>query len=286
MSPVRPHFMEHPGPVSEQRIVALPSAIRSVSGPCGESGQSLAKAISVFSTQHGIKSAVGTIRNCGLSKTRFTTGGPARDGRAANYTWIREFGPTYVSEAVFTLGVDLDGEPFVHCHAVMDGDEIPLRSGGHLFPNDCLLDSNFGVELHGLVDVELTQQPDAETLHSVFEPNIAGDNPIPESYFIRLRPNLDVTEALEKACSDLRISNATILPSIGSLNAPLLRGNNSDIQFDDVGMEVMRFSGEVRGGRAIVQAMICNGAGELFKGELAPGQAPICVTAELLLRVD
>lgn len=272
------HHMDHPGPVHPQRVEWARSRLQAVQSTIGTAGQSLEAAIATLVASTGATSGNGTLRGLALSRTRFTTGGPARDGKAANYTFIRDWDAHTLPAGTFTFGLDETGAPFVHCHAIIDNAQTGLPIAGHLFPKDCVIAEPFDVSLACLPDLTLTQRADAETLHSVFDLTDRQQTR-GSALFIRVRPNEDVTRAVEKVCADAGIVNADILPSVGSLNAPLLESGHHK----SVGMEVIGFTGHVRNGKAHLHAQLCNEDGNLFEGQLVRGGASVCVTAELVV---
>lgn len=276
------HIMVHPGPARARRTDWTHGHLRSIRATgCG--AQSLRDAIIAAAHAHGVDAGTGHFTDCALDKTRFTTGGPARDGKAANYTFIRDLGATSLPWGTFTFGTTPDGAPFVHCHAVIDEPGATEHVGGHLFPPDCVVDRDFSITINGLEGVSLVQQSDAETLHSVFE---LGDERVlnGDALFVRVRPNEDVTEALETVCRTAGVTDATICPSIGSLNAPSIVDDHGSIRpLTSVGMEVLRFSGIIEGGHATVYADLVDEEGAIYRGQMVAGHAPVCVTAELML---
>lgn len=279
-----PHHMVHPGPVASQRIEWAPSRLIAPKGRIDGDGRSLLDVIAGFAHVHGVASGTGRISDCALSATRFTTGGPARDGKAANYTFIRDLGAGHLPWGTFSFGRALDGAPFVHCHAMVEAGGIAQPAGGHLFPADCITEGGVTIELGGLPDIDLVQQPDAETLHSVFEIEADGRDTGAKALFIRVRPNQDITMAVETACRAAGIVDADIAPSLGSLNIPVLAGPNGGHRaVPSVGMEVLTFAGSVRGGVAALDVVAVDEAGMPHEGTLARGLAAVCVTAEIAL---
>lgn len=273
------HHMIHPGPVNSFRVNYCKSTVIKAKNRVGEAAQTLESALKDAIAGSGATSGNGTLRDCALSTTRFTTGGPARDGKSANYTYIRDWNQSVLVEGTFTFGLDELGDSFVHCHGIIEAENGLIA--GHLFPRDCLISSAFDAQFNLLIDIQLIQQSDPETLHSVFnlDPHMSGGD---GALFVRIRPNEDVTEALQTACAHAGIANATIAPSIGSLNAPLLDSGPCE----SVGMEVIAFEGHIRDGVADVFATLCDENGQIYRGQLVPGGASICVTAEIVLLTD
>lgn len=283
-SNLAPHHMVHPGPVAERRVDWAASRLIRSTERINGGGRSLLEVIADFADAHGVASGTGRIEHCALSATRFTTGGPARDGKAANYTFIRDLGAGHLPWGTFSFGRTPDGAPFVHCHARVEADGIAQRAGGHLFPADCMVEGELKINLCGLPDIDLVQMPDAETLHSVFEIEAGGHDTGADALFVRVRPNEDVTMAIEAACRAAGVADAHIAPSLGSLNAPVLTGEGGKHRaLSSVGMEVLAFTGTVRGGTAALDVIAVDEAGSPHRGPLARGLAPVCVTAEVAL---
>ncbi len=277
-------YMVHPGPVAARRIEWAGSRLVEATGHIDGAGRSLLDVIAAFAVAHGVESGTGRISDCALTATRFTTGGPARDGKAANYTYIRDLGAGHLPWGTFSYGRTPDGAPFVHCHARVEAQGIAQPAGGHLFPADCMVEGEPKIDLCGLPDIDLVQMPDAETLHSVFEVEEGARDRSTEALFVRVRPNEDVTHAVEAACRAAGITDADIAPSLGSLNAPALTGAGRDRRaLAHVGMEALAFTGTVRGGRAALDVIAVDEAGNPYEGRLARGLGPVCVTAEIAL---
>lgn len=281
---IAPHHMVHPGPVADRRIEWAASRLIRTTERLDGGGRSLLDVIAAFADAHGVASGTGRIEHCALSATRFTTGGPARDGRAANYTFIRDLGAGHLPWGTFSFGRTPDGAPFVHCHAMIETADQKAPVGGHLFPADCVTEGDMTIELCGLPGIDLVQKPDAETLHSVFEIEAGGQDTGADALFVRVRPNEDVSHAIETACRAAGMADAVIAPSLGSLNAPVLTGvGGKKRALSSVGMEVLAFTGSVRGGIAALDVIAVDEAGTPHEGRLARGLASVCVTAEIAL---
>jgi len=281
---VTPYHMIHPGPLADQRVAWAASPLIEATGRVDGNGRSLLDIIASFAAEHDVSCGTGRVSDCTLSTTRFTTGGPARDGKAANYTYIRDLGAGPLPWGTFSFGRTPGGAPFVHCHAAIETANQDAPVGGHLFPADCMTKGDMIIELCGLPGIDLVQMPDAETLHSVFEIEAGGHDTGASALFVRVRPNEDVTIAVETACRAAGIDHADIAPSLGSLNAPVLTGQSGkNCALSSVGMEVLAFGGAVRGGVAALDVIAVDEAGIPHEGSLARGLAPVCVTAEIAL---
>lgn len=110
----------------------------------------------------------------------------------------------------------------------------------------------------------------------------------------RVRPNLDLVEAIEKICSDNDMSHAVIRGCVGSLMDATLEigpgGDNSNIQeVAGPGLEIAITSGEVRpdengSPRARLHGLMANWDGDAFAGEFVRGRNLTFVTLELVLQ--
>lgn len=279
-----PYRMIHPGPVAERRVRWAASRLTERRSRVDGGGRSLLDVIAGLAAELGVSSGTGRITGCTLTAARFTTGGPARDGKAANYTYIRDLGSAHLPWGTFSFGQTPDGAPFVHCHAMVEADGIASPAGGHLFPSDCRAAGELAVAMLGIPDIDLVQRHDPETLHSVFEIGACRSARAPEAVFVRVRPNEDLTIALEQACTTLGIADAKVGPSLGSLNAPVLGAGAQDrIALGSVGMEAVAIEGSIAGGGATLSATLVDETGTPHAGPLVRGLAPVCVTAELLV---
>lgn len=279
-----PYHMTHPGPVAEKRVDWTRSRLIEVVERLDGSGLTLLDAVADVANRHGLPSGTGQITAGRLSATRYTTGGPARDGKAANYTYIREQGAANLPWGMLSFGHTTDGARFVHCHALIEADGAAKTVGGHLFPADCIIEGTIEIKLCGLPEVDLVQQSDAETLHSVFE--VAERRPCEQTQalFVRVRPNEDLTLAVERACAEAGLADGELGSSLGSLNAPVLRFDDGrEVSLSSVGMEALSLTGTIAGGRAQLHATLVDEAGTPHQGALVRGLAPVCVTAELLV---
>ncbi|MEN0001007.1 MAG: DUF296 domain-containing protein [Pseudomonadota bacterium] len=280
------HHMVHPGPVHPDRIVWARGALRHVEGKKPAPGTSLRDAVATLVAQTGQTSGTGRFVGS-FSRFRFTTGGPARDGRAANYTFIRDVneqsGPVDVR---FTVGLNSDGECHVHAHGqfltvLPDGEE-----GGHLFPEDCIIEDFDRLNISLVDGLLLRQNQDLETLHSVFDIEAGGTTG--DGLFVRVRPNEDMVDALSHLLLERDAQAARSINSIGSLNEPVfVSADGVERPANSIGMEIisMDVTWDRQAEDCIIACSAVDEAGHVHKGKLVPGLAPVCVTGEILLAV-
>lgn len=158
---------------------------------------------------------------------------------------------------------------------------------GHMLAADTRVADAIEVTGIGLWGATFDSREDPETNFRLFAPVRVNDAdaPLPNEAVLlaRVRPNEDISHAIEEICSQHGIAAADVY-GIGSLN---------EVQFAD-GRRVASFATEILihrgkvesiGGR--LQARLTIAAvdveGEIFEGDLAPGDNPVCVTFELVI---
>ena len=110
----------------------------------------------------------------------------------------------------------------------------------------------------------------------------------------RVRPNLDLVEAIENICADNNISHAVVRGCVGSLMDCNLEigpgGDKSNIQTSPgPGLEIAITTGEVRpddkgAPRARLWGLVANWDGDGWAGEFVRGHNLTFVTLELMLQ--
>ena len=286
------HYMKHPGPLNPTRLDFVKLANVVTEDVILEPHQSLHEAVIKAAEQLGGACGTASLEGGALSKTRFTTGGPARDGKSANYTYIRDYGATELTMGTCSFGFAEDAPRFVHCHAKFSHNPHGAEMGGHFMAEDCIISQPIFAMMNVFVGNSITKCASAETHHAIFE--IDEEQPATEDdgfgreYFIRVHPNEDLPQALEQFCSAQGIQNALIGSSLGSLNEPTISHRGKVLKVPSVGTEVLAFNGEImteKDGRlrASLLANIVNENGLESVGYLVPGQCSVCITAEIYL---
>ena len=284
--------MEHPGPINPTRLDFVELADVVTSDVILAPGQSLHAAIIDAAAKLGGTCGTASLEGGSLEKTRFTTGGPAREGKAANYTYIRDYGATELTMGTCSFGYAEDALAFVHCHAKFASNPHGTEVGGHFMAEDCLISEPIFAKMNVFVGNSITKCANAETLHAIFE--IDADQPdcvddgFGREFFVRVHPNEDLPTALEGFCRDHNIKNALVGSSLGSLNKPTLSHRGTIKEMTSVGMEVLAFNGEIMAegsseNRASILANLVNENGTEFVGYLVRGRSPVCITAEIYL---
>jgi uncharacterized protein len=109
----------------------------------------------------------------------------------------------------------------------------------------------------------------------------------------RVRPNLDIVEAIENICAENKIAHAVVRGCVGSLmdaNLEIGSAEESNIQtIAGPGLEIAITTGELRTddtgtGRARLYGLVANGEGQSWAGEFVRGHNLTFVTLELMLQ--
>jgi predicted DNA-binding protein with PD1-like motif len=108
---------------------------------------------------------------------------------------------------------------------------------------------------------------------------------------LRIAPNEDMTEAIERACAENGVARAAVRGGIGSLIDACLETGRGRDPVDVLGpaVEVLVLTGEVRpdeSGRpsAFLGGTVADTVGRIFGGRFVPGKNRVCVTAEVVFQ--
>ncbi len=186
----------------------------------------------------------------------------------------------------------------------------PAPTGGHLMARDCLISDPIRFHATLFDGFAIKRKFDSETLHSIFEVEAepamsasdktietASDKPdgttispgrFGRVVFIRLRPNEDLVEGLEKAAKAHGIAAGVLRGSIGSVNHPVFDiGSSRQTSVDKIGLEIVSLKGtlssENGSPEATLTGALVDDDGTVFAGRFIRGKAPVCITAELCL---
>jgi predicted DNA-binding protein with PD1-like motif len=177
-----------------------------------------------------------------------------------------------------------DGAGFVHCHGLWR-DADGAAALGHMLPPESFPAEDVRVSGVGLNGGVFESRHDPETNFRLFAAEPAGDDETGNgsALAVTLRPNQDISHALEAICREAGVRRGAIL-GIGSLNGarfesgPAMESYASEFFVTDGRIEETPAGPRVRLDIAIVDMH-----GTVFRGRLVPGENPICVTAELVL---
>lgn len=164
--------VKQPGPPAKPRLLSV------AAGNGGEfrlvlrEGEDLLNGLAASLGRAGIASAAVALAGGRFSRMQYLTGQPCDDGtRVATYgaPTVLE-GPVLLLSGNAFLGLDLEGKPIVHCHAVLVDNKGKVH-GGHLPPGVCTVGRG-GLIAHvaAFAGVALEVRYDAETNYPVFHP--------------------------------------------------------------------------------------------------------------------
>lgn len=299
-----------PGPEQSPRIVAVAALGAGVSFSL-QPGRSLNEALTGPMRAAGLRSGQMEFSGCLLGPFHYVIPAVAPDaGHVAYFSatrsppgWVR------VEHACATFGWR-DGAPFVHCHAVWT-DAAGNRACGHVLPRETMVAAPAAVRGWGFADTEIRAEPDPETNFPLFAPVripepappgprlITGGvappapvvapparrpgQPVPTQRMIsaRVRPNVEIHEALRDICRTYRAPAVRLRGSLGSLVCP--RFSDGRV-VDSIATEVLVLAGTATPDAAELRVALVGMDGVPHEGILAHGENPVCITFELLFQ--
>lgn len=280
-----PRFIQQPGAVHAERIVAVPAQARSLMLTL-PAGVPLLEGVRRGFAEHGFTSGVVELTNVKLGPFAYVIPGLSKTpANAAFYSdTFRPAGITLCTTGAMTFGTR-DEVPFFHCHGLWveaDG----KQSGGHMLPEETVVAETVEVTALGLTGAALKAEADAEINFKVFGPvAVAGqrdERAAGRAVAIRLRPNQDFHAALVAACRQFDIKRGRIRGGVGSTIGAV---------FDD-GRVVQNFAtevyiehGTIDGDAVTVDIGLIDYTGATARGRLASGQNPVLMTFELAIEV-
>ena len=173
-----------------------------------------------------------------------------------------------------------DDAPFVHCHGAWRPAGGALAMG-HMLPAESLAAAPLRIAGIGLRGAGFVSRQDDETNFRLFaaEPGRRAAQGRRRALALTLRPNQDVSTAIEEACADEGIARARIV-GIGSLNGARFE---SGPPMESYASELMIRDGRLDDGRARLDVAVVAMDGTIFEGVLVRGDNPVCVTFELVI---
>jgi predicted DNA-binding protein with PD1-like motif len=269
-----------PGPAHPERIESFEGRSRRLEFSL-EAGLTLNEALTGKLVADGMKSAAIVFEGGALSPFNYVMPGPPTDDTHVAYFSAPRSPPgeTVVEIANATFGWR-DGEPFVHCHGAWI-EEGTQRRGGHMLPHETTIARSTMARAWALPDVAIAADPDPETNFTLFHPvptraATEGDRTI----VARIRPNEDITTAIESIARRHQMSAAIVRGSLGSLIGARFADGG---RVTDHATEVLVRSGHVHDGVAVLDMLVVDMQGLVHEGRLVRGDNPVCITFELVL---
>ena len=269
-----------PGPIHPERIESCEGHSRRLEFPL-QQGLSLNDALTRKLVDAGMKSAALVFEGGALGPFSYVMPGPPTDDAHVAYFSAPRSPPgvTEVEIANATFGWR-DGASFVHCHGAWIEEGVHRR-GGHMLPHETVIARSTIVHAWALPDVLIEAEPDTETNFTLFHPvpgraSMGGDRTI----VARIRPNEDITTAIEAIARQHHMSTAIVRGSLGSLIGARFADGG---RVDDHATEVLVRSGHVHDGIAVLDMLVVDMDGMVQEGRLIRGENPVCITFELVL---
>jgi predicted DNA-binding protein with PD1-like motif len=277
--------IQHPGPVSLERTSEVAGAhlpLRFVLEP----GHSVDAAIAEGFAASGCIGGFVTLQGGQCEPFRFVM--PAASPDAHHAAWFSDTfapeGPVEITRACAIVG-QRDGKPFVHCHGIWETTEGTRM--GHMLAPDTMVAEPMEVTGIGLRGATFKALPDPETNFTLFEPLPVADDKRepagPRVLLAKVRPNEDISLAIEGICSRQEIERAYV-HGIGSLNGVRF---NDGRRVEAYATEVLIHEGRVESvhgrPRASLRVDVVDMEGQIFSGGLVHGDNPVCVTFELVI---
>lgn len=275
--------IRHPGPVSPERIAAVPCRALPVTLTL-KPGQSVNQAVAEAFSAVGAAGGYIRLRNAAMSPMRYVIPAASPDGKHA--AWYSDtFAPegVTVTEDAGLIAGSRDGEPFLHCHGQWRTSDGALRMG-HLLPLESELAEPVDAEAWAIFGAKFDVRDDAETNFRLFRA-VSHETLLPDgrpALACTVKPNQDIGLALEEACRRHGIAHAAI-HGIGSL---VEADFEAGARLASYATEVLIRSGRLDGGRASLEIALVGLDGSIGQGRLARGINPVCVTFEVLVVAD
>ncbi|BEV15860.1 DUF296 domain-containing protein [Herbaspirillum sp. DW155] len=276
--------VRHPGPPDPERIVTLAGPAMQLDFTLA-AGLNLRDAICLPLARAGLDGGTVRFADLPVAALHFLMPALAVDEQhAAFYSAPQSMEEgTRIEYACATVGRK-DGEPFVHCHAIWRGRD-GQRQGGHLMMEKTLVGASTPAQAWGLHGATMATRYDPETNFTLFYPTRLSDQTVPTSgkriVLARIRPDQDLTIAVEQACAANGIRNAIVRGSVGSIIGAEFEDGRV---LEDRATEILIRSGEVRDGRARLEIGLINPQGQVCEGVLSRGSNPVLICFELVLQ--
>ncbi|MBO9535523.1 DUF296 domain-containing protein [Herbaspirillum sp.] len=279
--------VRHPGKPDPVRIASLEGGAMHRTFTL-EPGRTLRDAMHIPLDKAGI--AGGTVRfeNLKVAPLHFLMPALAVDDQhAAFYSAPHAIEKGTVIEFACATYGRKDGQPFVHCHAVWRGSD-GQRQGGHMLMDQTIVAEACQAQAWGLHDATMATKYDPETNFTLFHPTrLEGRERAAQGKRIvlaRIRPDEDLTMAIEDVCRSHGIAHAVIRGSVGSIIGADFEDGRV---LEDRATEILVRSGEVRSGpdglRAQLDIALINPEGKVCEGVLARGRNPVLICFELVI---
>ncbi len=306
-------ILKQPGEAGEPRRLAVDAEDGGQFRVVLPEGRDLLTDLTRMLVDKGISNAAVQLVGGSFASLEYLTGQPDHSGeRVATYGAPTPLeGPVTVVGGNAILGRDGEGNPILHCHAViidndgeLHGGHLPKgvcvhrRAGGHRRPGQRPRWSRVSGVLRRrdeLLDLpasgggamsDAAQSPEA--IEAEVEAGRYGRLAV-----IRLKPNQDLIEGVESAISEIAMGHAVVRSAVGSLvDAALGYGTGEAAAVTSIegpGIEILTLAGEIRPGpdgapAADLRGTVSDPDANVYGGRFVRGANPICITLELVVQ--
>jgi predicted DNA-binding protein with PD1-like motif len=185
-----------------------------------EPGRSLNDAVATPLTAAGFRAAAVQLGPGRLCRFRYVLPALSPDAsHAAYYSEPVSADGAEIEIANATFGLR-DGAPFIHCHALWT-ESGGNRRAGHVLPDQSVVAEAIEARAWGSAEIRIRADRDPETNFTLFHPVLSDGATDPGAAsriaVARVRPDEDITEALEAVCRAHGFRRAIVRGSLGSL---------------------------------------------------------------------
>jgi predicted DNA-binding protein with PD1-like motif len=202
---------------------------------------------------------------------------------------MRPAGKSRIRTGALTFG-ERDGAPFFHCHALWTEEDGTLH-GGHVLPDGTAIAEPVRASGIGLDGAAFAAHPDPETNFALFGP-VAGEpqgsgaeSPV---FALRLRPNQDLSHALEEFCRARGVSAARLHGGVGSIiGARFADGRAMEPFATEIAIRRGRIAADASGGMSSeIDIALVDYTGGIGEGRLVRGDNPVLMTLEVVVEPE
>ncbi|MEE1612185.1 PCC domain-containing protein [Microvirga sp. CF3016] len=278
-------IIQHPGPISPERTSVVAGEVIPLQFTL-EPGQAVDAAIAKGFAEFGCVGGFVEFKGGRCEPFEFVM--PAASPDALHAAWYSETfvpaGIVDIDRACAIVGWR-DGRLFIHCHGIWNSREG--RRMGHMLGPHSIVAEPITVVGIGSRTAAFKALPDPETNFTLFEPlSISEETKRPSGPYVllaRVRPNEDISLAIEAICAEHRIITAHVY-GIGSLNeVRFTDGTRVESHATEVLIRKGRVTNVSDLPRASLDIDVVDMQGRIFDGEIVRGDNPVCVTFELVI---
>lgn len=273
----------HPGPVAAERLEIVPCRAEPLAVTLA-AGVPLEQAVARAMADAGFGTGWLEVDAAPVARLRYVMPDHASDGRhVAWYSAAQGFDAGTIRGLGMVVGRH-GAASFLHGHGIW-APQGGAGAMGHILAPETVLARPARATGFGIRGAAFRRGPDPETAFDLFHPHPDGAAPgDPNAALLRIRPNEDLTEALDRARARLGWDAARV-HGVGSINRPVFTdGRMLDSLPTEFLIRGARVGPGMRQGPHMAIVGV-EGAGRL-EGALERGANAVLITAELILIRD